>query len=168
MKIIKNFLPEAYLYDLNDLLMGKDMPWFFQENSLRNKDDGSFMFTHAVYFKEHGWVGNHIVNSMIRPMLWNIKDHLNYSEVSRIKCNLTTNQKDQIRHPKHLDWEGKDGDKYKIAIFHMNTCNGYTQIGDHKIENEKNQLIIADNVEHCYATSTNTKIRVVINFNFIV
>ena len=36
-----------------------------------------------------------------------------------------------------------------------------------KIGNVENQLVIFNNVEHCYATATDCSSRVVINFNFI-
>ena len=166
-KIIKNFLSKPYFDELQALFMGWHMPWFFNENSLTDVNDNSFLFTHAIFYKEHGWVGTELINNIIRPMLWNIKEHLNYSTVSRIKANLTTNRNKQVVHPTHRDWEGTNEDKYRIAVFHVNTCNGFTKVKDKKIENVENQLVIFNNVEHCYATATDCSSRVVINFNFI-
>jgi len=166
-KVVQNFLSKPYFEDLQKILMGYHMPWFFNENSLTDVNDNSFLFTHAIFYKEHGWVGTELINNIIRPMLWNIKEHLNYSTVSRIKANLTTNRNKQVVHPTHRDWEGTNEDKYRIAVFHVNTCNGFTKVKDKKIENVENQLVIFNNVEHCYATATDCSSRVVINFNFI-
>ena len=49
-KIIKNFLSKPYFDELQALFMGWHMPWFFNENSLREVDDKSFMFTQAIFF----------------------------------------------------------------------------------------------------------------------
>jgi hypothetical protein len=55
-------------------------------------------------------------------------------------------------------------DKFRIAVFHLNTCNGKTVIGDESIESKENQLIIFKNVPHYGTVQTDTDTRVVLNF----
>ena len=168
LKIIKNFLIQPHFKQVQSMLMGRFTGWFYQPQSLFNINDHTFMFTHAIYFDEEGWTGSDHINNLIRPMLWSIEEHLEVKKVSRIKVNLTTNQDKQILHHWHRDMTGPGSDKNKVAIYHVNTRNGFTQVGDRKITNEENQLILFDNVRHCYATATDVPARVVINFNFII
>jgi hypothetical protein len=173
-KIIKNFLIEPYFIELKSILMGPYIPWFFQSDSLEGLNDKTFMFTHSVYYKQRkdepslnpGWVGDPNINKLISPMVWFIKEHLNFKELSRIKINLTTNRNENVEHMPHVDYMGENEDKLKVAIFHVNTCNGYTKINNLKIKNEENQLILFNNIKHCYSTATDVSSRVVINFNF--
>jgi len=165
-KVIQNFLIEPYFQELENVFMGGNMPWFFNKNSLNNTSDRSFMFTHMIYDYKEGWVGNDAINNIIGPMVWSIKEHLNFKSIFRIKANLTTEQGKQIIHPAHYDYSGPNKENFKIAIFHVNTCNGYTQIKEKKINNVSNQLIMFNNVSHKYATATNVSSRVIINFGF--
>ena len=79
---------------------------------------------------------------------------------------LYTNQGREIRHPTHVDVPLDSGvsDKFRIAVFHVNTCNGKTVIGDQAIESVENQLIVFENVPHYGTVQTDTDTRVVINF----
>ena len=62
------------------------MPWFFNKNSLNNTSDRSFMFTHMIYDYKEGWVGNNAINNIVGPMVWSIKEHLNFKSIFRIKA----------------------------------------------------------------------------------
>ena len=166
-KIIKNFLIQPHFKDVQSLLMSRFTGWFYQSESLFDVNDQSFLFQHAIYFEKE-WTGTQPVINVINPMVWAIQEHLEFKKLSRIKANLTTNQTKQILHPWHRDMSWPNSEKNKVAIYHVNTCNGYTQIGERKIKSEENQLIIFDNVSHCYTTPTDVPVRVVINFNFIL
>jgi hypothetical protein len=166
-KIIKNFLIQPYFKELQLRLLGRFTGWFYQPHSLYDQKDGCFNFTHTIYFEEQ-WTGADHINNLVRPMIWFVQEHIEFKTLSRIKANLTTNQQKPVLHTPHRDMDWDNAEKNKVAIYHVNTCNGFTQVGNRKITNEENQLIIFDNVKHCYATATDVPARVVINFNFIV
>ena len=56
-------------------------------------------------------------------------------------------------------------DKVCIGVYHVNTCNGLTVIGDESIPSIENQLVLFSNVSHYGTVQTDTDTRVVINFN---
>ena len=55
------------------------------------------------------------------------------------------------------------------CVFSLNTCNGYTRIGDDvKIDSVANRAIIFDpNIDHSSSSTTNETRRVNINFNYL-
>ena len=161
--IYKNFLPDAHFADVERLFMTNMIPWFYTDRVVSTEKH--FMFGHT--FMEDGQVVNERFFEPVRGMLFPIQQKLNFIGVSRIRAVLYTNQGKEIRHPTHVDVPLDSGvsDKFKIAVFHVNTCNGKTVIGDEEIESEGNQLIVFDNVPHYGTVQTDTDTRVVINFN---
>ena len=87
--------------------------------------------------------------------------------VSRIRAVMYTNQGWEIKHPTHVDIPLDSGvsDKFRIAVFHVNTCNGKTVFDDEQFESEENQLIIFKNIPHYGTVQTDTDTRVVLNFS---
>ena len=122
------------------------------------------MFGHT--FMEDGKVINANFFEPVRGMLQPMQQKLSFIGVSRIRA-LYTNQGRPIRHPAHVDIPLDSGvsEKFRNAIFHVNTCNGKTVIGDQEIESKENQLIIFENVPHYGTVQTDTDTRVVINLS---
>ena len=160
--VYKNFLPANHFADIEQLFMTNALPWFFNDRVVSTEKH--FMFSHV--FMEDGQVMNPRffgpVNAMLQPM----QQKLPFIGVSRIRAVLYTNQGREIQHPTHLDIPEESGlsDKFRIAVFHVNTCNGRTVIGDQEIESVANQLVIFENVPHYGTVQTDTDTRVVINF----
>ena len=90
---------------------------------------------------------------------------LSVKEIIRIKANLTLKQKEHVPSDMHVDF--KD---CKTVIFYLNTNNGYTLFdkGD-KIPSKENRVVEFDsNLKHCAVDHTDTKYRIVINFNYLL
>jgi hypothetical protein len=102
----------------------------------------------------------------IRGMLLPMQDKVKFIGVSRIRAVMYTNQGKEVVHPTHVDIPLDSGvsDKFRIAVFHVNACNGKTVIGEEAIESRENQLIIFKNVPHHGTVQTDTDTRIVINF----
>jgi hypothetical protein len=98
---------------------------------------------------------------VIDPILCKI----NPSAIVRVKANLQPVTEKIHIHDFHLDHNNFDG---KIAIFYINSNNGYTIFKDGtRIESIENRLLVFDgDLLHTGTTCTDQKVRVVINFMF--
>ena len=161
-EIYKDFLPPLQFEVIKNLFMTERLPWHFNDRVVTT--ERHFMFTHS--FMEDGQVVNQHFIDPVRAMLMLIQQKRGFIGVSRIKANLYTNQGKSIEHPKHHDIPLDSGvaDKFFIAVYHVNTCNGKTVVEDTEIVSVENQLVVFDNVEHYGTTQTDTDSRVVINF----
>ena len=162
-RVIKNFLPRTLFLHLRNLVMGGDFPWYYNKSTLTNMDDGNFMFVHALMWN------NKIVSPLYKDfqqMLPYVKEALEYKKLTRLKLNCYTNQNKKILHPLHKDVHLKKTKDYVIGVYHFNTCNGETIVDDEKIKSEENQMLLFDNIPHQGNVQTNTRTRVVLNFNF--
>ena len=160
--VYQNFVPESHLADIKQLFMTNIIPWHYTDRVVSTEKH--FMFGHT--FMENGVVVNPHFFEPVRGMFLPIQQKVHFIGVSRIRAVLYTNQGREIAHPTHVDIPLDSGvsDKFRIAVFHVNTCNGKTVIGDEEIESKENQLIIFKNVPHYGTVQTDTDTRVVINF----
>jgi hypothetical protein len=162
-KIIDNFLPTDQFLIIKEKMTSSWIEWAYNSfvtyvDSDLSKDPCDFQFTHTFYYKgqpRSQWF------ELIDPIL----QKLNPSSIVRIKANLQTRTEKIVTHQYHLDHNNFDG---KIAIFYVNTNNGYTIFEDGtKIESVENRLVIFDgNILHTGTTCTDQKVRVLINFMF--
>ena len=161
--IYQNFLPAYHFEDIQRLFLTSIIDWHFSNRVVST--DHHFMFGHT--FMEDGQVINKRYFEPVRGMLQPMREKLGFIGVSRIRAVLYTNQGAEIQHPRHFDVPIDSGvsDKFRIAVFHVNTCNGKTVIGDEEIVSRENQLIIFENVSHFGTVQTDNDIRVVINFS---
>ena len=161
-KILDNFLPYDKFVEIQKNMLGPDITWAF--NSLIVRPDHAesdnltnYQFTHTFY-RKHGPSSNWI--NLLDPII----DILNPSAIVRIKANLQPRTNEQVIHDYHFDHDFFDG---KIAIFYINTNNGYTMFKDGtKIDSIENRLVIFDNIRHAGTTCTDQKVRCLINFMF--
>lgn len=161
-EVFQNFLPQEHFNDIKRLLTTNMLPWYYSDRVVSSEKH--FMFGHT--FMENGQIVNPNLFEPIRGMLLPMQDKIKFIGVSRIRAVLYTNQGREVIHPTHVDIPLDSGvsDKFRIAIFHVNTCNGKTVIGDQEIQSKENQLIIFKNVPHFGTVQTDTETRVVINF----
>jgi len=161
--VYSNFLPAHHFADVENLLMANHLPWFFSDRVVTTEKH--FMFQHV--FMDDGKVINQRFFEPVRGMIPEILKKEAFIGVSRIRAVLYTNQGKEIRHPTHVDIPEDSGvsDKFRTAVFHVNTCNGKTVIGDEVVISKANQLVIFDNEPHYGTTQTDTDTRVVLNFN---
>lgn len=159
-KIIDNFLPVDELKKIQQLCFGEpQIEWTFNDHVNRpgSEEPYDFQFTHTFF-----WQGNeNNTLFLLRPIL----EILNPSALVRIKANLQTRTPEIIVNGYHYDHPAYDG---KIAIFYVNTNNGYTMFDDGTmIESIENRMLIFNgNISHTGTTCTDQKVRCVINFMF--
>jgi hypothetical protein len=157
-KIIDNFLPEQASTNINDLLTGENFPWYFNnyKSSATIQELFEYQFIHIFYDKD-------IVNSdhfnSLKPLL----NKLNCLSLIRIKANLNPITQTLITYKQHKDKLFK----CKVALYYVNTNNGYTMVEGKKIESKKNRIVLFDSsTEHYGTNSTDCNNRIVINFNY--
>lgn len=163
MKIIDDAISLTDLENIKNVFYSTEFPWYYndykinQYETLHENSLYDFQMTHNFY-KNYNVTSAYI--NLIEPIL----KILNPCAIFRIKANLTTKTEKIIKFPFHEDQPGFKG---KTAIFYVNNNDGYTEIENKCIESISNRIVIFDsNLMHRGTTSTNTKTRCVINFNY--
>lgn len=162
MKIIDNALGSKDFDDLKSLLVGNNFPWYFSDDKvgLGNNASYNYQFTHC-FFIDNTIQSNHFEDLKVFHGL------LNSAALVRIKANLTTPYKKVVPFDYHVDfpWKTKG---FKTAIYYLNSTDGPTLFENGEtIECVENRLVIFDgNLSHTGTTHTNSKYRVLINFNY--
>tara|TARA_R100001530_G_scaffold54452_1_gene40165 strand:+ start:775 stop:1257 length:483 start_codon:yes stop_codon:yes gene_type:complete len=155
-KVIDNFLPKKHHHDLKNLLESASFPWFFIKNSVGgNTNLFDCLMSHLYYSDEK-------INSDYFDSLKHLLSKINPKKLIRARANLLLAGHKLNKYLPHYDQDFK----CKVAIYYVNTNNGYTLIQNNKIESVENRIVIFDNEEHCGTNTTDSKNRVVINFNY--
>jgi len=159
-KIIDNFLEKENFQFLQKVLFSEDTPWFYKD-----------AFTIPRKNTEHAFY-NHCIYSLKQPQS-KLFDYMNVFieklkivAIDEIRVNSMYVQKDHYESEWHIDRPFK----CKTGIFYLNTCNGYTLLktnSETKIDSLENRMLIFDSqIEHKGVSQTDTKRRMVINFNY--
>jgi hypothetical protein len=138
-------------------------PWFYSPivTYESDMDKNNFYFIHNVMsiYNQAPIISNfydkfiHIINLLdIRALI-------------RIRAILYTKTTDPCLHGFHLDYPDRDS---KVAIFYLNTNNGWTEFEDgRKVNSVGNRLVtFPNNLRHSSVSQTDESARVVINFNY--
>ena len=168
MKIIKNFLPKKQFKNIQSILMSSGFPYYYQNNYLyHEKHKGGinedFFFVHIM--KDQ--IDSEIVAD--KPTLKNILDpimiKLKANTLVRAKVNLYPNQHKHICSNWHVD---QHIENVKVAIYCVNTCNGYTDFktGEKAPSVENSIILFNANEFHRSVTQTDTTRRINININY--
>tara|TARA_Y100000310_G_C20562592_1_gene753796 strand:- start:32 stop:565 length:534 start_codon:yes stop_codon:yes gene_type:complete len=168
--VIDNFLDDEIFKEIQQVILGEQFPWRFNEYILSPELDGHrrvFQFTHSLY-KEYNPSSK--LCSIIDPVLEIIRPIAIY----RIKANLRTRTTNiEESKPYHVDFAdfGNNQEKLKqwtTSVLYMNTNNGYTKFEDGSIvESVANRfLTFESDMLHCGTSCTDENKRVIINFNY--
>jgi hypothetical protein len=161
-KIIDNFLSQDEFVNIKEDMLGSFIPWAYNPYIVTSDDKSmshyNYQFTHTFY---RGGRPSSDRLDILKPIL----ELINPSAIVRVKANLITRTENQVVHGFHLDHPNFDG---KIAIFYINTNDGYTILDDGtKIESIENRLLILDpKILHAGTTCTDQQVRCLINFMY--
>ena len=164
MKVIDNFLPNYNFKQIESSLLGTNFSWYYNDEMLPENhpqyNPNLFQFTHTFHAKYPPWNGK---TSSFYPLLEICQSKLGVKDLYRIKANLNPRTMFHKRGGYHSDWPN-----VTTAILYVNTNNGWTQFkSGGRVKCVKNRVVIFDsNLEHEGVTSTNEKVKVVINFNY--
>lgn len=162
-KVLDNFLDETEFSNIQDFLIGKSrasFPWYYS-NVVTNEDPKEhFQFIHIFY-------ANFGPSSDFFPVISNLILKLKIKSLVRIKANLLTTTQEIIEYKFHYD-QPERNTGMKVAIFYLNTNNGYTLFEDgRKVESVQNRMVVFDgDMAHTGTSCTDQNVRAVINFNY--
>jgi len=130
-----------------------------------------FYMVHKFYDKDgDGFMSDNTVENFIYQIVDKIrlcleKHNIEVQDLQRMKGNLYPNTSKLYEHEMHIDYNMPN----QGAILSLNTCDGYTKLCDNtKVESVANRLFLFDaSKKHCSTTTTDTRARFNINFNWI-
>ena len=156
-KVIDNYLPAQDYLIIKRFIESKNFAWFYFDGKIKPTNKlFDYQFVHIFYRDNH-------INSEHFNILTPLIDKLQPKSLIRIKANLNPITKELIEFENHADQDFKS----KAAIYYLNNNNGYTMIGDAKINSVGNRMVFFDaDQEHYGTNSTDCNNRMLINFNY--
>mgnify|MGYP001422705440 FL=1 len=163
-QVHENFLTQTEYEALYNVFGTQDVNWYYNDfiNSPMDDDsDYNFQFVHPIYHYDESKT-----KSPYKKLIDPILSKLNVEVLLRMKFNMNIRTNEIIESNFHVDL---DLNTYKIAIFYLNSNDGYTLFEcGRKIESVANRVVIFDGkVKHCGTSCTNQKNRIVLNINYI-
>tara|TARA_R110000851_G_scaffold4425_2_gene17998 strand:+ start:641 stop:1123 length:483 start_codon:yes stop_codon:yes gene_type:complete len=158
MKIIKNFLEPKIFKQMQELVFSSKFPYFYVSRVGSVTDKSDFMFTHILFLDNKQ--NSEYYNNLVSPIL----GRLNFNYLWRAKLNCYTKKEKFVYTDLHTDFK----EPHTVALFSLNTCNGFTYFEDtkEKVPSIENQVCIFDgNRRHCSVSQTDTDLRINININ---
>ena len=160
MKIIKDFLQKPLFDELQKIVYSTEFPYYYRGFVADQLDKSDFYFEHILYLEKQQRSPH--FDDLLMPIIGNLK----YNYLIRAKLNCYTVKKEHIHTEMHRDYTYP----HQVALFSLNTCNGYTYFEDtkEKVPSIANQLVIFDgNRNHCSVAQTDENLRINININIL-
>ena len=175
-QIIDNFLPKKEFMQLQRFMMSHYVQWHYNDGVVgptadwlgeeRGTTDSNydFQFTHCFYMENEWMPHAKDTYQILEPTL----KLLDPASLVRIKANLVPRTPEIVTHGFHVDHE-QLLDRMKIAVLYINTNNGQTLFKNGQtVDSVANRIVIFNgDMLHSGTTTTNRKVRCVINFNYI-
>ena len=183
-KVIDNFLSIEDADVIYYTMLGPNFPWYLNDSVVHKPSSTkkdfieNYQFTHLFY---QFWTPCSRWFDTLRP----ITHKLNPPGWQRIKANLNPKTENRIIYDWHTDYTA-DITNAKTAIYYVNSNDGITLLKKDtktpfdrestsynneeaiEIESVANRLVIFNqNIVHTGTTCTDTKVRCLINFNFV-
>ena len=163
-RVIDDCLSVSSFNAIAQTLTSNTFPWYYLNTKvgygISEQDLHDQQFVHNFY--------NHFApQSPHLALLDPIIDLLDPAALIRIKANLTTFTSEIIQFPMHVDIPIRSNN-CMTAIYYVNTNNGYTifETGE-RVDSVANRLVIFNtSLSHTGTTTTDTKNRCIINFNY--
>lgn len=175
--VVDNFLPEYDFIQLEKFIFSNRITWTYGSKVTHDGDNlGNYQLCHHfVDTNDPTRVSEHANNLNI------FMTKLGVQAIFRIKANLEGWKDKAYYSGFHVDngdevtlartdkgFEDKKVKDMTTGIFYANTCNGYTEFEDGTIVNSVANRFVSfpASIKHRGVSQTNTKARIVINFNY--
>ena len=188
-QIHDNFLTQTEYEALYNVFKSHEVNWYYDDfinSPIDDDSDYNFQFVHPIYhYNENGplfledsenWYNRlRLIKSSHKKLIDPILFKLNVEVLLRMKFNMNIRTNEIIESNFHVDigtslpYLDLNPNEYKIAIFYLNSNDGYTLFEcGRKIESVANRVVIFDGkLKHCGTSCTNQKNRIVLNINYI-
>ena len=171
-EIIDNYLPQDTFNKLQEDLLSHKFPWCFNEHIIDGLEvisiDNSISDYKRWSLNNYQFVHVFEPPSPFIDIIVPLFDKIDPKKIIRCKMNLNPITQQHEQSPYHIDQPKNTN--HKIAIYYINTNNGYT-IFEHnkqKVESIANRLVMFHgSLVHAGCSTTNQKRRVVLNLNYI-
>ena len=164
MIVIDDFLPEDDFSSLKQSLLSPNFNWNFNDTiASANSNPDNFQFVHNFFSITNPYLEKPLSKQsyILKPLLFKLQPH----HILRVKANL----RPRTPSPVLSDWHTDLNLNQTTAIFYLNSNNGYTLFKDNtKVYSVQNRILIFDgHLQHCGASCTDQKARVLININYL-
>jgi hypothetical protein len=159
MKIIHNLLEPSVFKEIQTIVFSNDFPLYYQSEVGKISDKSDFYFSHLFYVDDKQ--NSDFMSLIVNPIL----DKLKPKKLIRVKLNCYTKKEKHIQTAYHRDLEYP----HKVALFSLNTCNGYTYFkkSKKKVYSVENDCVLFNGLlEHCSVNQTDENLRINININY--
>jgi hypothetical protein len=139
----------------------KIIPNYLKYSIFKKIQDIVFSSYFPLYYNPND--NSDFTDLIIKPILEQLKP----KTLLRAKLNCYTKKDKPIYTKFHKDYPIS----HKVALFSLNTCNGFTYFksSKNKIKSIENQMLIFNGEkEHCSVNQTDQNLRLNININYIV
>lgn len=174
-RVIDNFLDDLDFKELqNHIIYSGEFAWYSREkvtvSDLASKEEQewwesqnwNWYLTHMIYYhKPYSPLYDKLDTLFIKAFN---RVGVDVKSWVRIKANFYPNTVEVKEHQPHSDADYS----HQAALFSLNTCDGFTRMPDGtKVDSIENRIVIFDGGQiHNSSTTSNSKIRYNINFNF--
>ena len=156
MNIIDNFLDRREFEHIQKIVMGVELPWYYNRFISTPKDE-----KHRYYFT-HNFFKNEVGSAFF--YLWrNFLKKLKYKSLIRIKGGLYPSHYEIRPNNFHSDFPFK----HKGCIFYINNNNGPTVIGEKSIIPKENRAVLFDpSIPHHSSLCSDQQVRITVQINY--
>ena len=159
-KTIDNFIEDKKQFKkIKTILFGSEIPWYYTGAVGTAKDKSGFFFIHHLFYDDK--YRSPFSNDILLPIIY----RLSFKKLIRARVNCYPKTSKIIYNEMHTD----DTSPHKVALFSLNTNNGFTYFEDKtKIKSKENQIILFnDKIKHCSVMQRDTNLRINININYL-
>lgn len=133
-EVVDNFLPEEEHKKIFEVMKDTGFDWHFADKiTIEQKEKDIFFYFCHIFYNQTS-----LYQSTFFQLMFPLLKKIDPKALIRVKGNLYLNQGLGVKeHAEHTDYPFK----HKGALYSLNTCDGYTKIGNEKIPSVKNRII---------------------------
>jgi len=156
MDIIDNFLDKTEFKNIQEILMGRDCPWYYNKYISGPKDDKPLYFFTHYFFRD-------AIKSNFFYLWKTLLQKLDCKALIRIKGGLYPSYPKVRPNNFHVDFPFK----HKGCIFYINSNNGPTVIEKKSILPKENRAVLFNpSIPHRSSLCSDEQVRITITFNY--
>ena len=167
-KVIENWLPKELNENILTTMTSDWFPWFYHDYvaTQKEKSGDEYYFTHTFFDDVKKEINSGFYEDLINPVLFLIGADL---PLIRVKANLFTKRDKRVKYGFHSDYNKEQYKEHTTFVLSLNDNDGYTEFENGaKVESVGNRFVsFPSELKHRGTTCTNSKVRSVLNLNYL-